>query len=819
MRWFTTALGILWVGLFAWLTVAWAGNLTVTASRANVRQGPGLTHGVIDTLPRGATFPVLKTQDGWYQIQLDDGRAAWIAASVVRLDAAGRSDTSARTLERRDTAAPRRVALVIGNAAYAHARLLRNPPNDAEAISASLGRLGFTVTRLDDAGKAELEKGLQAFKSAASGSEIALVFYAGHGMEVDQRNFLVPVDARLANADDVEYEAVSLDLVMRAVGRASGLGLVILDACRNNPFVTAMQRRGSTRAIGRGLARVEPTGGTLVAYAAKEGTEAADGEGRNSPYTTALLRYLEEPGLEVGLMFRRVHDAVLAATGGSQKPFTYGSLSSAAVYLKASSSPTPPAPTAPAADDGDSDRVRAERLAAEREFWQSIKASNNSADFTAYLEQYPGGMFEALARRRLREPKPAPLTELLAACAAHLQANRLTTGAGGTALACYQEVLAQQPGNMQALEGLAAIAERYRQWAEAAAQRADWQRARGYVQKLRQINAEHPALAVLESRLEAAARAEVERQQQAARQKQEQEARERQRLAEEQQRQEEERQRQAEQRRQQEEARREAERRRRAREPGTVFRDCDECPQMVVVPAGSFLMGSPSGEAKRDDDEGPVHRVTFDRPFAVGVYEVTFREWDACVAGGGCNGYRPGDEGWGRGDRPVINVSWDDARAYVGWLSRETGEGYRLLSESEWEYVARAGTTGPFHTGATISTDQANYDGDYVYGSGRRGVYREQTVVVGRFPPNGFGLHDVHGNVWEWVQDCWHGDYAGAPVDGGAWERGGDCSQRVVRGGSWYSSPRILRAANRYMYSTGSRRSTQGFRIARTLTP
>ena len=253
--------------------------------------------------------------------------------------------------------------------------------------------------------------------------------------------------------------------------------------------------------------------------------------------------------------------------------------------------------------------------------------------------------------------------------------------------------------------------------------------------------------------------------------------------------------------------------------PGTVFRDCDECPQMVVVPAGSYMMGSPSGEAEHFDDEGPVHRVTFDRPFAVGVYEVTFREWDSCVAGGGCNGYRPADAGWSRGDRPVINVSWRDAQAYVRWLSRETGEGYRLLSESEWEYVARAGTTGPFHTGATISTDQANYDGNYVYGSGHRGVYREQTVVVGIFSPNRFGLHDVHGNVWEWVEDCWHSDYAGAPVDGGAWERGGNCSRRVVRGGSWFFIPRNLRAAYRFWYSTGNRSNNLGFRITRTLTP
>ena len=147
-----------------------------------------------------------------------------------------------------------------------------------------------------------------------------------------------------------------------------------------------------------------------------------------------------------------------------------------------------------------------------------------------------------------------------------------------------------------------------------------------------------------------------------------------------------------------------------ARRADDVFRDCDGCPEMVVVPAGSFMMGSPASEEGRDDDEGPPHRVTL-RSFALGATEVTFDEWEACVRGGGCNGYRPRDWGWGRGSRPVIMVSWEDAQAYASWLSAETGAAYRLPSESEWEYAARAGTTTPFHTGATISTDQANYDG------------------------------------------------------------------------------------------------------------
>ena len=176
--------------------------------------------------------------------------------------------------------AAQRVALVIGNATYAHVPALANPLNDAADIGAALDRLGFAVTRLENAGYAALRRGLLEFQRAASASEIAVVFYAGHGIEVDQRNFLVPVDARLASDQDVEFEAVPLELVSRAVERASGLRLVILDACRENPFAVRMQRAGATRSIGRGLARVEPSGETLIAYAAKEGTVASDGAGR-----------------------------------------------------------------------------------------------------------------------------------------------------------------------------------------------------------------------------------------------------------------------------------------------------------------------------------------------------------------------------------------------------------------------------------------------------------------------------------------------------------------------------------------------------------
>ena len=255
----------------------------------------------------------------------------------------------------------------------------------------------------------------------------------------------------------------------------------------------------------------------------------------------------------------------------------------------------------------------------------------------------------------------------------------------------------------------------------------------------------------------------------------------------------------------------------RERQPGRTFRDCEQCPEMVVVPAGNYMMGSPDGEKSRVNDEGPVHEVTIAAPLAVGKYEVTFAEWDACVAAGGCT-HQPRDVGWGRGKRPVIDVSWDDAQEYVQWLSREVGKPYRLLSEAEWEYVARAGTTTPFHTGETISPAQANYNGNYTYGSGRKGAYKEKTVPVGSYAANGFGVYDVHGNVEEWVADCWHDSYRGAPSDGSAWESG-ECSRRVVRGGSWNYDPENLRSAGRLRYGAGYRFDDIGFRLARTLTP
>lgn len=244
-------------------------------------------------------------------------------------------------------------------------------------------------------------------------------------------------------------------------------------------------------------------------------------------------------------------------------------------------------------------------------------------------------------------------------------------------------------------------------------------------------------------------------------------------------------------------------------QPRDVFRECaKDCPDMIVIPPGEFMMGSPETEPGRAKNEGPQHKVTFARAFAASVYAVTFDEWDACVSVGGCRSV--GDSGFGRGRRPVTNVTWDDAKAYVAWLSTMTGQDYRLPSEAEWEYVARAGTTTTYYWGNEIGTGNANC---VVCGTEWD---NSKTSPVGSFKPNPFGLYDMTGNVWQWLEDCLHGSYEGAPADGSAWISG-DCNLRTDRGGSWISNASNLRIAFRGSYPAGSRNYSLGIRVARTL--
>lgn len=531
-----------------------------------------------------------------------------------------------------------KVALVIGNSAYEHTSRLANPINDADAISKKLDAMGYSVKQINDADLNTTLNAVEAFSLKANGADAAVVYFAGHGIEVNGENYLVPIDAKLATETRVRYEAISLSDVMGSVKGAKNLQLVMLDSCRNNPLANDMKRHNGSRSAFRGLTRPRSLENTLVVYATKAGTVAKDGTGANSPFAEALLKYMDTPDLDIRLMIGKVRDYVKRHY--DQTPFLYGTLGGDSVYLgRKSDTPS---------------------IGIELAFWSASGCSErNRNGCSAYLARYPNGQFASLASIFLN------------------------------------------PKNSQV--------------------------------------------------------------------------------------------------------------------PGTVFKDCDDCPEMVVLPKGSFLMGSPSNEAKRTSDKGPQHRVTIGYSLAVGKYEVTFNEWQACVNAGACKA--ASDSGWGKDRRPVINVSWHNAKAYVAWLSKKTGKGYRLLSEAEWEYAARAGSTSPFYTGQCINTRQANYDGnnDYNNCGAKTGVYLRKTQPVGRYSANNFGLYDMAGNVLEWVEDCYHNSYVGAPSNGGAKVSGcSSADMRVLRGGSWADYPRFLRSADRFWYAATDAGGYTGFRVART---
>jgi formylglycine-generating enzyme required for sulfatase activity len=631
----------------------------------------------------------------------------------------------------------------------------------------------------------DMRRALLQFGRETRGAEMAVVFFAGHGMEIAGENWLIPIDAELRSDNDAEGEAIPLRSAMLQVANASTLGLVILDACRNNPFAAKMQRSARYRAVDRGLARIEPTDNVLVAYASKDGTTANDGTGKNSPFTAALLNNLEVSGIEIRFLLASVRDEVMAVTKREQQPFVYGSLSKQAIYLKepakADQEKTPaPAPASEAA-----------------QAWSAVGDTASVVVLEDFVRRFGETIYGTLARDRMEElkrkqaavetppppaaPHPAPAPPVPLAQKPE-PSKQQQFGAAPPAVQPAEAFFQRQFQAFVEWEkakntsNVAAVEDFIRRYGDT----ASGTDARARLEELKKGRVAvvappvvpsvpcgaGPTVASLSSSSCPLSTAEE-----------------------------------------------------RALKPKDVFKECEKCPEMVVVQAGHFTMGSPSSEDGRSNDEGPQHAVTIANSFAVGRFAVTFDEWDQCLAEGGCNGYRPSDVGWGRGRHPVINVSFDDAKAYLTWLSRKTGKTYRLLSEAEREYVTRAGTTTPFWWGSSISTDQANYDGSsFSYGGGPKGENRHRTLPVDAFQSNPWGLYQVHGNVWDWVEDCWHENYRGAPSDGSAWVSG-DCKEHVIRGGSWYGKAWYLRSAirahNAADYRNGN--ADHGFRVARTL--
>lgn len=615
-------------------------------------------------------------------------RSFWRYFALLSI-AIGLSPTSATT-----ALADKRIALVVGNSAYVNIPRLENPRNDAKLIADTLRTLGFTLVGGNaqlDLDKEGLDRAVQDFGGQLQGADVALFYYAGHGIGIRGTNFLVPVTANPIREADVDFQMLDSNLVLRQMeGAVAKLNIVILDACRNNPF----SGRG-LRSSNAGLSQMQAPEGTMISFATQPGNVALDGADGNSPYTTALAQAIRKPGLDIFRTFNEVGLAVSTATAGAQKPFLTSSPIRGEFFF---GPPNPDAQAAVAAIAAPSQPDLALQA------WSVIQNSTSVAVIEDFIRQFSATPYGSMARARLEELRKSQVAAAAPPAAPPVAAAPV---AAAPAPSSGQNVAAGiiQPG---------------------------------------------------------AAPPTAQTQQRVLR-------------------------------------------------PKDVFRDCDVCPEMVVVPAGTFTMGSPSSEKGRTGDEGPEHLVAFARPFAVGRFSVTFAEWDACVAGGGCNGYRPSDLDWGRDRQPVINVNWNDAKAYVAWLSRKTGKPYRLLTESEREYVTRAGTRSAYWVGPVISGRQANYNA-----SAQNGPYLRRSNAVDTYEPNPWGLFQVHGNIEEWTEDCYSENYNVSPTDGSAWVQS-DCRFRVVRGGSWAYRPVALRSADRAQYLPTYRGDTVGLRVARAL--
>ena len=650
--------------------------------------------------------------------------------------------------------ADRRVALVVGNSAYANAPALRNPTNDANDVAETLKKVGFEVVLGTDLDQGRFATTIETFARALDGAAVALFFYAGHGLQINDRNYLVSTNAQLDNEFLISSETIALDAIVRLMESKVPLNIVLVDACRNNPLsenlkrnLDIMRRRG---AIGRGLARIEPAGrDTLVAFAAAPGQEANDGGGRNSPFTTALLKRMPEPGIEVSVMLKGVASDVQEASRGSQRPQQISDMSRQFFFTPAAgvaAGSTPAAKGAAASPTRGSAEVEDRTL--EIAFWNSARASNECDGIRAYLKRYPKGFFVDLAK--LSETR---------LCAPERAVTMVETVPSATPPAVPPPAAAPQASPVAAANPAPPSPSPVQ--APPASVKVEPPPAQPESTAVLQP-ASPPAKAITPSPPLVAAPPPAPSEEKVA-----------------------------------------------VVKPPAIpeppsptsansFRDCERCPEMVNVPGGSFHMGS-----NDDPSEKPVRGVTI-APFAIGRYPVTIGEWRQCVADKAC-GYEPaGDD-----NLPVYNVSWTDTQQYIVWLSKTTKQQYRLPSEAEWEYAARAKTTTRYWWGDQPPAGKAACKG---CGTDENA---NQPIKVGNFPPNLLGLSDMTGSVSQWVADCWIKDYQGAPRDGAARDLP-NCRQYVLRGGSWRNDASYLRSASRDHYDKGVRYISHGFRVARS---
>jgi formylglycine-generating enzyme required for sulfatase activity len=657
----------------------------------------------------------------------------------------------------------KRIALVIGNSAYTNTPL-KNPVNDARDMANKLRKLGFDVIERNNLQTRQIGGTLREFRSKLAPGAVALVFYAGHGLQIKGDNYLPAIDADINSEEDVPNQSLAVKQIMDVLDEAkTRLNLVFLDACRNNPYAS----RGF-RSTERGLARVSAPSGTLISYATKPGSVAADGDGRNGLYTSKLLAQMDS-NQQVEQTLKRVVSEVKAASRGKQEPWMEGSIEGDFCFAGcqvASLEAVPlPAPT----------HVRSKEEI-EQESWDSARDSNDIDAVKEYLKQYPKGRFAGqakilIATLKKSANKPAQTAEPIPTPAGNDSEGALWTEAQkGNSKEDYQAYLDQYPKGKYVALAKVRI-KKLQDEAQAAAEQQEqeaWQAAQdensdeSYGRYLKGYpNGRYAGLAK--------ARQEKLKNDQAA------------------------------------------------KDEAELWKKADSNNDKQAVEA--YLNKYPSGRyisaasaklkaIKEEEAKGPAMVRIPGRNYEIGKYDVTRGEFAKFVsetgydAGNQCSvwdgskwDYRSGSNwrnpGFSQDDtHPVTCVNWNDAQAYVSWLSKKTGRQYHLPSEAEWEYACYGGNQTEYCGGSDI-----NSVAWYKDNSG------SQTHPVGQKQANGYGLYDMSGNVWQWMENKYDNEHE--------W--------RALRGGSWNDEPQFVRAAFRYCYEPSKRIFNLGFRLARTL--
>jgi len=645
-----------------------------------------------------------------------------------------------------------RVALVIGNGDYNNAPL-KNPVNDATDISNSLQDLGFHVIKGTNLNRKQLRQRIREFGTLLKKADVSFFYFAGHGVQFDGENYLIPIAVDMQSEEEVVDEAISVSSVLHKMEVAgNAINIVVLDACRNNPFAS------SFRSATRGLTRLDGPTGSIIAYATAPGKIASDGSGKNGLYTQHLLNYIHEPGLSIEQVFKKVRIGVIGDTGGKQIPWENSSLLGDFYFVKSKS-----------------DKSNNDPINYELRFWKSADKSASRSFYQAYLEKYPNGHFSDLATRKLKLFDFGQVTIRSNVFNDHIKINGEYRGSsqldielkvGEHSIEVSKEgyepykINVMVKGNEKQLLNvqLKAVSNNDNQTKPKQIETTlkPSKPVPLVTEKLQNVAKTTKQKITVKPKLESEKLFDME---------------------------------------------------------------------FIKVPAGCFMMGSPFSEEGRLQDE-LQHEVCISKDYWLGKYEVTQAQWQSIM------GKNPSYfKGCGT-DCPVEEVSWNDIQSFIFRLNDKTGLNYRLPTEAEWEYAARAGTQSATYKNNPewIGTNNVPDLNDIAWYSGNSGIdykggkycedwedkqlegFRCGTHSVGKKQPNAWGFYDMIGNVWEWTNDR-YGRYSSKLKDDPKGPKKG--GMRVTRGGNWSDSIQQNRSAARYGFGVRTKQNNLGFRLAR----